>query len=62
MIVFYYVGMVNKDFEYILYEFLKFDSILWFIICIIVFGMGINILDIEVVVYWGVCDLMMDYW
>lgn len=62
MIVFYYVGMVNKDFEYILYEFLNFDSTLWFIICIIVFGMGINILDIEVVVYWGVCDLMMDYW
>lgn len=62
MIVFYYVGMVNKDFEYILYEFLKFDSILRFIICIIVFGMGINILDIEVVVYWGACDLMMDYW
>lgn len=62
MIVFYYVGMVNKDFEYILYEFLKFDSILRFMICIIVFGMGINILDIEVVVYWGVCDLMMDYW
>lgn len=57
-------GMANKDLEYILHEFSKPDSILRFIICTIAFGMGINIPDIhvEVVVHWGACDSMMDYW
>lgn len=54
--------MVIKDFEYILYEILKLDSVIWYVVCIIVFGMGINILDIDFVIYWGVCSFVMDYW
>lgn len=54
--------MANKDLEYILHEFSKPDSILRLIICTIAFGMGINIPDIEVVVHWGACDSVMDYW
>lgn len=57
-----HAGMANKDIEYILPEFSKPDSILRLIICTISFGMGINIPDIEVVVHWGACDSMIDYW
>lgn len=62
LIALYHAGMANKDLEYILHEFSKPDSILRLIICTIAFGMGINIPDIEVVVHWGACDSMMDYW
>lgn len=41
---------------------MNFQSLLRLIICTIAFGMGINIPDIEVVVHWGACDSMMDYW
>lgn len=54
--------MVSKDQDYIFYEFLKFESVIRLVICIIVFGLGISILDIEVVIYWGVCGFIMDYW
>lgn len=57
-----HAGMANKDLEYILHEFSKPDSILRLIICTIAFGVGINIPDREVVVHWGACDSMMDYW
>lgn len=62
LIALYHAGMANKDLEYILHEFSKPGSILRLIICTIAFGMGINIPDIEVVVHWGACDSMMDYW
>ena len=31
-------------------------------ICTIAFGSGINIPDIELVIHWGACDTIMDYW
>lgn len=62
LIALYHTGMADKDFEYILHAFSKPDSILRLIICTIAFGIGINIPDIEVVVHWGACDSMMDYW
>lgn len=54
--------MVSKDQDYIFDEFLKFESVIRLVICILVCGLGISILDIEVVIYWGVCDFIMDYW
>lgn len=53
--------MVSKDYDYIFYEFLKFESVIRLVICILVFGLGISILDIEVVIYWGV-GLLVGSW
>jgi superfamily II DNA helicase RecQ len=54
--------MANKDLEYILHEMSKPDSVIRLAICTIAFGMGINIPDIEVIIHWGACSSVMDYW
>jgi superfamily II DNA helicase RecQ len=58
----YHAGMASKDLDYILQEFSKPDSVIRLVICTIAFGMGINISDIELVIHWGACDSLMDYW
>lgn len=58
----YHAGMANKDLEYIHQEISKSDSIIRLVICTIAFGMGVNISDIDIVIHWGACDSIMDYW
>jgi superfamily II DNA helicase RecQ len=54
--------MANKDLEYIHHEILKSGSVIRVVICTIAFGMGINIPDIDLVIHWGACNSIMDYW
>ncbi|XP_062590576.1 uncharacterized protein LOC134252155 [Saccostrea cucullata] len=61
-IALYHAGMTDKDLDYILKEFTKPESVIRLVICTIAFGLGINIPDIEVVIHWGACDSIMDYW
>lgn len=35
-------------------EFLKLDSKLSVIFCILVFGLGVNVFDIDMIINWGV--------
>lgn len=55
-IALYHAGMASKDQDYILHEFSRL------VICTIACGLGISIPDIEVVIYWGACGSIMDYW
>ncbi|XP_062593719.1 ATP-dependent DNA helicase RecQ-like [Saccostrea cucullata] len=61
-IALYHAGMNSKDLNYILHEISKPDSVIRIAICTIAFGMGINIPDIDVVIHWGACYSIMDYW
>lgn len=61
-IALYHAGMASKDQDYILHEFSKPESVIRLVICTIACGLGISIPDIEVVIYWGACDSIMDYW
>lgn len=61
-IALYHAGMANKDLEYILKEISKPDSVIRLAICTIAFGMGINIPDIDLIIHWGACNSVMDYW
>lgn len=61
-IALYHAGMASKYHDYILHEFSKHESVIRLVICTIAFGLGISIRDIEVVILWGACDSIMDYW
>ena len=61
-IALFHAGMASKDQDYVLQEFSKPDSVIRLVICTIAFGLGINIPDIELVIHWGACDTIMDYW
>lgn len=61
-IALYHAGMATKDLEYILHEISKPDSVIRLAVCTIAFGMGINIPDIDLVIHWGACSSVMDYW
>lgn len=57
-IALYHAGMASKDQDYIHHEFSKPESVIRLVIC----TECISIPDIEVVIYWGACDSIMDYW
>lgn len=61
-IALYHAGMATKDLEYILHEISKPDSVIRLAVCTIAFDMGINIPDIDLVIHWGACSSVMDYW
>ncbi|XP_065943916.1 uncharacterized protein [Magallana gigas] len=61
-IALYHAGMATKDLEYILHAISKPDSVIRLAVCTIAFGMGINIPDIDLVIHWGACSSVMDYW
>ena len=62
-IALFHEGMASKDRDkVVLQEFSKPDSVIRLVICTIVFRLGINIPDIELVIHWGACDTIMNYW
>ena len=61
-IALYNAGMNSKDLNYILEEISKREDVIRIAICTIAFGMGINIPDIDMVIHWGACFSIMDYW
>ena len=61
-IALYHAGMNSKDLNYILEEISKPEGVIRIAICTIAFGMGINIPDIDMVIHWGACFSIMDYW
>lgn len=61
-IALYHAGMNSKDLNYILHEISKQECVIRIAICTIAFGMGINIPDIDIVIHWGACFSIMDYW
>lgn len=48
----YHAGLSSNDQKNILQHFVKSDSVIRFVICIVAFGLGVNISDVRIVMYW----------
>lgn len=45
----------------VLEEFIKLDSKLRVIFCILVFGLGVNVFDIDMIINWGVLRFVEEF-
>ena len=58
----YHAGLSSNDKKNILQHFVISDSVIRFVICTVVFGLGVNISDIRIVMHWGVSESVLQYW
>lgn len=58
----FHACLSTKDQQHILKTFKSPDSKIRLVICTVAFGMGVNIPDIRIVLHWGVCDTVLEYW
>ena len=58
----YHAEVPDKYQTYYLEEFKKPDSSIRILVCIVAFGMGVSIPDVDFVIYWGVPRSTPCYW
>lgn len=57
----FYYFIFSKCKNIVMEEFLKLDSKLRVIFCILVFGLGVNVFDIDMIINWGVLRFVEEF-
>lgn len=57
----FYYFIFSKCKNIVMEEFIKLDSKLRVIFCILVFGLGVNVFDIDMIINWGVLRFVEEF-
>lgn len=57
----FYYFIFSKCKKIVMEEFIKLDSKLRVIFCILVFGLGVNVFDIDMIINWGVLRFVEEF-
>lgn len=62
MLTTYHAGLDSSDQKHVLSEFRKKESNVRLVICTVAFGLGVNVSDVSIVIHWGGCTSVLEYW